>query len=156
MTETNKADTDGSSGVFSAEEKAAMKERAAEVKAEKKRGKGREADEANVLAKIAELTEPDRSLATRLHEIILEAAPQLSPKTWYGMPGYAKDGKVLVFFQSSAKFKTRYSTLGFNDSARLDDGDLWPTAYAVADLTPAVEKTVSALIAKAAAAQGGA
>ncbi|WP_066043378.1 iron chaperone [Herbiconiux solani] len=142
---------------FSAEERAAMKERAAELRAAKRKagGKGKDA-EAEVLAKIAELEQPDRGIAERLHALILEAAPDLTPKTWYGMPGYAKDGKVLVFFQSSAKFKTRYSTLGFNDSARLDDGDLWPTAYAVADLTPAVEKTVSALIAKAAAAQGGA
>jgi hypothetical protein len=112
MTDTQKPDADGSSGVFTHEEKAAMKERAAEVKAEAKRGKSRETDEANVLAKIAELTEPDRSLATRLHEIILEAAPELAPKTWYGMPGYAKDGKVLVFFQGADKFKTRYATLG--------------------------------------------
>ena len=150
MTETKKADTDGSSGVFSAEEKAAMKERAAEVKAEKKRGKGREADEANVLAKIAELTEPDRTLATRLHEIILEAAPQLSPKTWYGMPGYAKDGKVLVFFQGADKFKTRYATLGFNDNARLDDGTMWANAFALTELTDADEKAIAELIRRAA------
>ena len=150
MTETKKADADGSSGVFSAEEKAAMKERAAEVKAEKKRGKGREADEANVLAKIAELSEPDRSLATRLHEIILEAAPQLSPKTWYGMPGYAKDGKVLVFFQGADKFKTRYATLGFNDNARLDDGTMWANAFALTELTDADERAIAELIRRAA------
>jgi uncharacterized protein YdhG (YjbR/CyaY superfamily) len=149
MSETKQTADSGSSGVFTAEEKAAMKERAAEVKAEAKRGKSREADEANVLAKIAELTEPDRSLATRLHEIILEAAPELSPKAWYGMPGYAKDGKVLVFFQGADKFKTRYATLGFNDTAQLDDGTMWPNAYALTELTAANEKAVVALIKKA-------
>ena len=149
MSDTKKPDADGSSGVFTSEEKAAMKERAAEVKAENKRGKSREADEANVLAKIAELTEPDRSLATRLHEIILEAAPELSPKTWYGMPGYAKDGKVLVFFQGADKFKTRYATLGFNDNARLDDGSMWANAFALTELTDADEKKVAELIRRA-------
>ena len=150
MSETKKSAGNGSSGVFTAEEKAAMKERAAEVKAEQKRGKGREADEANVLAKIAELTEPDRSLATRLHEIILEAAPELSPKTWYGMPGYAKDGKVLVFFQGADKFKTRYATLGFNDNAALDEGSMWANAFALTQLTDADEKTIAELIKRAA------
>jgi uncharacterized protein YdhG (YjbR/CyaY superfamily) len=149
MTDTQKPDADGSSGVFTDEEKAAMKERAAEVKAEAKRGKSRETDEANVLAKIAELTEPDRSLATRLHEIILEAAPELAPKTWYGMPGYAKDGKVLVFFQGADKFKTRYATLGFNDNARLDDGSMWPNAFALTELTDADEKKIAELIRRA-------
>jgi uncharacterized protein YdhG (YjbR/CyaY superfamily) len=149
MTDTQKPDAGGSSGVFTDEEKAPMKERAAEVKAEAKRGKSREADEANVLAKIAELTEPDRSLATRLHEIILEAAPELAPKTWYGMPGYAKDGKVLVFFQGADKFKTRYATLGFNDNARLDDGSMWPNAFALTELTDADEKKIAELIRRA-------
>jgi uncharacterized protein YdhG (YjbR/CyaY superfamily) len=149
MTDTQKPDAGGSSGVFTDEEKAAMKERAAEVKAEAKRGKSREADEANVLAKIAELTEPDRSLATRLHEIILEAAPELAPKTWYGMPGYAKDGKVLVFFQGADKFKTRYATLGFNDNARLDDGSMWANAFALTELTDADEKKIAELIRRA-------
>ena len=149
MSETKKSAGDGSSGVFTTEEKAAMKERAAEVKAEAKRGKNREADEANVLAKIAELTEPDRSLATRLHEIILEAAPELSPKTWYGMPGYAKDGKVLVFFQGADKFQTRYATLGFNDNAALDDGSMWANAFALTELTDADEKKIAELIRRA-------
>jgi uncharacterized protein YdhG (YjbR/CyaY superfamily) len=150
MTETNKPASDESSGVFTAEEKAAMKERANEVKAEQKRGKGREADEQAVLAKIAELTQPDRSMAERLHEIILEAAPDLAPKTWYGMPGYAKDGKVLVFFQGADKFKTRYATLGFNDIAKLDDGSMWPNAYALTELTAADEATIAELVKKAA------
>ncbi|GAB3607221.1 DUF1801 domain-containing protein [Conyzicola nivalis] len=149
MSEAKKPATDESSGVFTAEEKAAMKERANEVKAEKKRGKGKESDEQAVLAKIAELTEPDRSLAARLHEIILEAAPDLAPKTWYGMPGYAKDGKVLVFFQGADKFKTRYATLGFNDSAKLDDGSMWPNAYALTELTAADEATIAELVKKA-------
>ena len=150
MSDTKKPATEGSSGVFTAEEKAAMKERAAEVKAEAKRGKSREADTANVLAKIAELTEPDRSLATRLHTIILEAAPELSPKTWYGMPAYAKDGKVLVFFQGADKFNTRYATLGFNDNARLDDGSMWANAFALTKLTDADEKKIAELIKRAA------
>jgi uncharacterized protein YdhG (YjbR/CyaY superfamily) len=149
MSDTEKTAAGGSSGVFTAEEKAAMKERAAEVKAEQKRDKSREADEANVLAKIAELTEPDRSLARRLHEIILEAAPELSPKAWYGMPGYAKDGKVLVFFQGADKFKTRYATLGFNDNATLDDGSMWANAFAITELTDADEKKIAGLIKRA-------
>ena len=149
MSDTKKPATDESSGVFTAEEKAAMKERAAEVKAAAKRGKSREADEANVLEKISELTEPDRSLARRLHEIITSAAPELAPKTWYGMPGYAKDGKVLVFFQGADKFKTRYATLGFNDVAKLDDGTMWPNAYALTEMTDADEKKIAELIKRA-------
>jgi uncharacterized protein YdhG (YjbR/CyaY superfamily) len=147
---TTQSSDEPTSGVFTAEEKAAMKERAAEVKAAAKRGKSREADEAVVLEKIAELTEPDRSLATRLHEIILEAAPDLAPKTWYGMPGYAKDGKVLVFFQGADKFKTRYATLGFNDNAQLDDGTMWANAFALTELTTADEKKIAELVKKAA------
>ena len=150
MSDTNKPATDESSGVFTAEEKAAMKERAAEVKAAAKRGKSREADEANVLEKISELTEPDRSLAQRLHEIITTAAPDLAPKTWYGMPGYAKDGRVLVFFQGADKFKTRYATLGFNDVAKLDDGSMWPNAYALTKLTDADAQKIAELIKRAA------
>ena len=102
-----------------------------------------------MLAKIAEMSEPDRALAERLHAIVTAAAPELSPKTWYGMPGYARDGKVLCFFQSASKFKTRYATLGFNEQANLDDGAMWPTAYALTELGEAEEAAVTALIKKA-------
>ena len=132
---------------FTAEEKAAMKERALELKAAAKKADG----ESTLLAKIAEMPEPERSMAMRLHEIIKANAPELMPKTWYGMPAYAKDDKVVCFFQSSTKFNTRYSTLGFNDSANLDEGVMWPTAYALKALTPAEEARVAALIKKAAA-----
>ncbi|MBN9389474.1 MAG: DUF1801 domain-containing protein [Chloroflexi bacterium] len=131
---------------FTAEERAAMKERAKELKAEKNRAEG----ESDLLAKIADLTEPDRSMARRLHEIITASAPDLSPKTWYGMPAYAnKEGKIVCFFQPAQKFSTRYATLGFNDSAQLDDGSMWPTAYALMELTPAEEARISELIKKA-------
>lgn len=130
---------------FSAEEKAAMKERARELKAEKER-----VDlEGAVLARIAEMPEPDRSMATRLHEIIKAAAPGLSAKTWYGMPAYVKDGKIVCFFQDAAKFKARYATLGFDDSANLDDGDMWPTSFALKKLTPEIESKITALVKKA-------
>lgn len=131
---------------FTAEEKAAMKERAKELKAEKEKADG----ESALLAKIAEMPEPERSMAARLHAIIQAAAPALVPKTWYGMPAYAnKDGKVVCFFQSAQKFGSRYATLGFNDSANLDDGNLWPTAFALKALTPAEEALITALIKKA-------
>ena len=134
---------------FTSEEKAAMKERAKELKAEERANQSRVEGESDVLAKIAELPEPDRAMATRLHAIIKASAPVLSPKTWYGMPAYAKDGKVVCFFQSSHKFKTRYSTLGFNDSANLDDGTTWPTAFALTTLTDADEAKISALVKQA-------
>lgn len=130
---------------FSADEKAAMKERARELKAEKEKANG----ESALLEKIAEMPEPDRSMAARLHEIIKAAAPALAPKTWYGMPAYAKDGKVVCFFQAAAKFNARYATFGFNDSANLDDGALWPTAFALKALTPAEEQKIAALVKKA-------
>lgn len=130
---------------FTADEKAAMKERARELKAEKEKADG----ESALLEKIAEMPEPDRSMAARLHEIIKAAAPALAPKTWYGMPAYAKDGKVVCFFQSAQKFGSRYATLGFNDSANLDDGSLWPTAFALKALTPAEEQKIAALVKKA-------
>jgi uncharacterized protein YdhG (YjbR/CyaY superfamily) len=130
---------------FSADEKAAMKERARELKAEKEKVDG----ESALLEKIAEMPEPDRSMAARLHEIIKAAAPALAPKTWYGMPAYAKDGKVVCFFQAAAKFNARYATFGFNDSANLDDGALWPTAFALKALTPAEEQKIAALVKKA-------
>ena len=137
---------------LSAEERSALKERAQELKTEERRGsKSRKADgESDVLAKIAEMPDADREIAERLHEIVTASAPNLSPKTWYGMPGYAKDGKVVVFFQSADKFSSRYATLGFNDNAQLDKGAMWPTAFAVTKLTAAVEKEIAALVKKAA------
>jgi uncharacterized protein YdhG (YjbR/CyaY superfamily) len=134
---------------FTAEERAAMKERARELKAESRRGKSRPGGEAEVLAKIAELPEPDRVLAERLHAIVTAAAPDLSPKTWYGMPAYAKDGKVVFFFQGAQKFKTRYATFGFSDAAKLDDGHLWPTAFALEQLTATEEGQIVALVRRA-------
>lgn len=140
----------GKSGGFSAEERAAMKERAEELKTETARGKGSKADsEADVFAKIAEMPEPDRAMATRIHEIVMAAAPELAPRTWYGMPAYALGGKVVCFFQSAIKFKARYATLGFSDTAALDDGEMWPTSYALTGLTPAVEKRIAALVKQA-------
>ncbi len=131
---------------FTAEERAAMKERAQEVKTAR-RGKGAKVDEAAaLLAKIAELSEPDRGMAERLHAIITSAAPQLTPRTYYGMPAWALEGSVLCFFQPAQKFTTRYATFGFNDNARLDDGAMWPTAFALTKLTPEVEERIAALI----------
>ena len=130
---------------FTDEERAAMKERAQELKAEAAKADG----ESDVLAKIAEMAEPDRAMAERLHAIVKASAPDLAPKTWYGMPAYAMDGKVVCFFQSAQKFKTRYATLGFSDTANLDDGDMWPTAFALNGLTPAEEAKIVALVKKA-------
>lgn len=130
---------------FTADERAAMKERAAELKAEAGRADG----EAAVLAKIGDMPKDDRALAERLHAIIRETAPSLSPRTWYGMPAYAKDGKVLCFFQAASKFKARYATLGFSDEARLDDGAMWPTSFALTKLTATEEARIRALIGKA-------
>ncbi len=137
---------------FTDEERSAMKERAREMKAEARRGpRADKADgESVVLAKIAEMPEPDRAMATRLHAIITASAPALSPKTWYGMPAYAKDGKVVCFFQSAQKFKSRYATLGFNDEAKLDEGAMWPTSFALKELTAAEEAKIAALVKKAA------
>ena len=139
---------------FTDEERAAVKERAQELKAEARRGarsKKEKADgESDVLAKIAEMPEPERSMANRLHALIKASAPGLAPKTWYGMPAYAKDGKVVCFFQSAQKFKTRYATLGFSDAANLDEGAMWPTAFALKELGPAEEARISALVKKAA------
>ena len=137
---------------FSEEERAAMKQRAAELRAAGRRGRGAEkaaADERDVLAKIAEMQPADRALAERLHTIIIAAAPDLSPKLWYGMPAYAKDGKMVCFFQSAEKFKTRYAELGFSDHAKLDDGAMWPVAYALTDLSESDEAAISALVKKA-------
>jgi len=134
---------------FTDEERAAMKERAKELKAEARANKNRAEGESDVLAKIAEMPEPERAMAKRLHEIITASAPALSPKTWYGMPAYAKDGKVVCFFQSAQKFNTRYATLGFSDAANLDEGALWPTAFALKELTATEEERIGALVKKA-------
>jgi uncharacterized protein YdhG (YjbR/CyaY superfamily) len=130
---------------FTAEEKAAMRERARELKAGEDRADG----ERDLLAKIAELPPPDRAVAERLHALITAAAPDLSPRTWYGMPAYAKDDKVICFFKSAHKFKTRYATLGFSDKANLDDGHMWPTDFALAKLTAAEERRIRALVKQA-------
>lgn len=140
---------DNSSRGFSDEERAAMKERALELKAEARANKDRAKGDQAVLAKIAEMPEPDRSMAMRIHEIIKASAPVLSPKTWYGMPAYARDGKIVCFFQSAQKFNTRYATFGFNDTANLDEGALWPTAFALKELTLAEEAKIAALVKKA-------
>jgi uncharacterized protein YdhG (YjbR/CyaY superfamily) len=128
-----------------------MKERAQELKATARRGpRSHEADgESDVLAKIADMPQPDRAMAERLHAIIAASAPVLSPKTWYGMPAYAKDGNVVCFFQSAQKFKTRYATLGFSDKANLDEGAMWPTTFALKELTSAEEARIGALVKKA-------
>jgi uncharacterized protein YdhG (YjbR/CyaY superfamily) len=136
---------------FTDEERAAMKERAQELKAAARRGpRADKADgESAVLAKIAEMPKPDRAMGKRLHAIIKASAPALSPKTWYGMPAYAKDGKVVCFFQSAQKFKSRYATLGFSDEANLDKGAMWPTSFALKELTAAEEAKIGALVKKA-------
>jgi uncharacterized protein YdhG (YjbR/CyaY superfamily) len=130
---------------FTAEERAAMRERAREQKAEAQRADGERA----VLAKIAEMQGPDRAMAERLHEIVKASAPELSPKTWYGMPAYAKDGKVVCFFQSAQKFNSRYATFGFNDTANLDEGAMWATSFALKELTDTEEAKISALVKRA-------
>jgi len=136
---------------FTAEERAAMKEHFQELQAAERRGpRATKADgESDVLAKIAEMPEHDRALAERLHALVTAAAPDLSPRTWYGMPAYAKDGNIVCFFQSAQKFKSRYATLGFSDKASLDDGDLWPVYYALKELTAATEARIVALIKQA-------
>jgi uncharacterized protein YdhG (YjbR/CyaY superfamily) len=140
-----KKETQKSKG-FTADEKAAMKERAKELKAEAAKADG----ESSLLAKIAEMPEPDRVMASRLHEIVKANAPTLLPKTWYGMPAYAnKDGKIVCFFQSADKFDARYATFGFNDTANLDDGAMWATSFALKELTAAEEKKIIALVKKA-------
>ncbi len=132
---------------FSAEERAAMKERAAELRAEGKKGAKKADDLQSALDSIAKMTPEDRALAERVHQTVTATAPGLSPKTWYGMPAYANaDGKVVVFFQDSGKFKYRYSTLGFQETANLDDGDMWPVTYALQKWSPAVEKKVTELV----------
>ncbi len=136
---------------FTDDERSAMKERAEELRAEARGGAraGRSDGERDVLAKIAEMAEPDRAMAARLHAIVTHSAPALAPKTWYGMPAYARDGKVVCFFQSAQKFKSRYATIGFSDEAKLDDGAMWPTAFALKALTAAEEARIAALVRKA-------
>jgi uncharacterized protein YdhG (YjbR/CyaY superfamily) len=135
---------------FTDEERAAMKERAKELKAEERANKNRAAGESDVLAKIAEMQEPDRAMAKRLHEIVKASAPALSPKTWYGMPAYAnKDGKVVCFFQSAQKFNSRYATLGFSDQANLDEGAMWPVSFALKELSATGEARIGALVKRA-------
>jgi uncharacterized protein YdhG (YjbR/CyaY superfamily) len=132
---------------FTAEEREAMKERAQELKAATRRGRKKEDEESAVLAKIAELPEPDRAMAERLHAIITASAPELSPRTWYGMPAYAnKDGKVVCYFTAASKFKERYATFGFNAEANLDEGNMWPTSFALRDLTADEEVRIEALV----------
>ena len=134
---------------FTTEERAAMKERVREL-----RGGDKADGESDLLAKIAEMKEPDRSMAKRIHAIVRASAPELTPKTWYGMPAYARDDKVVCFFQSAQKFKARYATFGFNDSAKLDDGAIWPIGFAVKELTPAAEERIAALVKRAVAGPG--
>jgi uncharacterized protein YdhG (YjbR/CyaY superfamily) len=131
---------------FTDEERAAMKERAKELKAEERANKDRAAGESAVLAAIAEMEESDRALAERVHALVKASAPALSPKTWYGMPAYAKDGKVICFFQSAQKFKTRYATLGFSDQANLDEGTMWPTSFALTELTASDKARIAVLV----------
>ena len=136
---------------FTAEERAAMRERAKELKAEARANKKKAEGESDLLAKIAEMQEPDRSMAERLHEIVKASAPALWPKTWYGMPAYAnKDGKVVCFFQGAQKFDSRYATLGFSDEANLDEGAMWPTSFALKELTAAEEAKIGELVKRAA------
>ena len=134
---------------FTDEERAAMKDRAQELKGEARANKNKADGESDVLAKIAEMSEPDRTMAKRLHALIKASAPALSPKTWYGMPAYAKDGKGVCFFQSAQKFNARYATFGFSDTANLDEGAMWPTAFALKELTAAAEASIGTLVKKA-------
>jgi len=149
MTET-KTPAKRGTAAFTAEERSAMKERASELKADARATKDRAEGERDVLAKIAEMRPADRDMAERLHALVQARAPYLVPKTWYGMPAYARDGKVVCFFQSAQKFSTRYATLGFSDEARLDHGGMWPTAFALSNWTPADDLTIGALVKQAA------
>ena len=143
------AAVDKTSKGFTADEKAAMRERAKELKAEARVDRDKAEGERDVLAKIAEMPAADRAMAERLHAVVKASAPALSPKTWYGMPAYAKDGKIVCFFTPAAKFKSRYATFGFNDDANLDEGTMWPTSFALMKLTPGDEKRIGTLVKKA-------
>jgi uncharacterized protein YdhG (YjbR/CyaY superfamily) len=144
---SSRSKTKKASNVFSQEERAAMQE---VIRERRRQSSGKADGESEVLTKIAEMAKPDRMMAERLHAIVKSSAPNLSPKTWYGMPAYAKDGNVICFFQSAQKFKSRYSTFGFQPAAHLDDGDMWATSFALNKLTPAIEKRIGALVKKAA------
>ena len=144
----SKSTTKKSKG-FTDEERAAMKERAKELKAEERANRKKEEGEKDLLEKIAEMTGSDRTMAERIHAIVTTHAPDLWPKTWYGMPAYARDGKIVCFFQPAAKFDARYATLGFDDSANLDEGNMWPTSFALKELTAAEEAKIAALVKKA-------
>jgi uncharacterized protein YdhG (YjbR/CyaY superfamily) len=149
MSDTKDAATKSArgSGGFTDAEKAAMQERAREAKAARKGSK--EDGRAALLAKIAEMPSPDREMAERIHAIVSEVAPELQPRTWYGMPAYYRNGKVLCFFQAAAKFKARYATFGFDEEAKLDEGNMWPTSYALSKLTPADERRIAELVKRA-------
>ena len=149
-TPSNKSTKDKKSDGFTEEERAAMKARAQELKAEARAKKNRSEGERDVLAAIAAMKEPDRAMAKRLHAIVQESGPDLWPKTWYGMPAYARDGKVVCFFKSAGKFKSRYATFGFEEAANLDEGAMWPVAFALTKLTAADEAKIGALVKKAA------
>ena len=144
-----KSTTRKASKGFTDEERAAMKERAQELKEEARTSKDRAAGEKAVLAKLAEMPEPDRAMGERLHALIKDTAPGLTPRTWYGMPAYAKDGKVVCYFTPASKFKERYATFGFNATANLDEGNMWPTSFALKELTPPEEARIAALVKKA-------
>ncbi len=148
MAERKPARKGTQSAGFTDEERAAMKERAQELEAAR-RGGGKADGESAVLAKLAEMPQPDRAMGERVHAIVTASAPSLSPRLWYGMPAYAKEGKVVCFFQGAQKFKTRYSTLGFSDAAKLDDGAMWPTSFALTDLTAAAEARIAELVKQA-------
>jgi uncharacterized protein YdhG (YjbR/CyaY superfamily) len=152
MNETQKSaksNTAKPSKGFTAEERAAMRERAKELKAEQRANRDRAAGEKDLLAKVAEMPEPDRSMAERIHAVVTAAAPELAPRTWYGMPAYARDGKVVCFFTAASKFKERYATFGFQAEANLDEGTMWPTSFALKELTADDEKKIAALVKKA-------
>lgn len=144
---TKDAGADTNAGGFTAEERDAMQERVRELKAA--RGGSKADGQADLLAKIAEMAEPDRSMAERVHAIVMASAPDLAPRTWYGMPAYAKDGKVICFFQAASKFKVRYATFGFQPDAHLDDGPMWPASFALVEMTPAVEARIAELVKRA-------
>ena len=145
----NTAATNETSDGFTAAERAAMKERAKELKAEARAEKDKAAGERDLLAKIAEMSEPDRTMAERIHAVVKASAPELSPKTWYGMPAYARDGKVVCFFTPAQKFNSRYATFGFNDDANLDDGSMWPTSFALTEWNADNEARIGALVKRA-------
>ncbi len=147
-TKATRSTTEGNSTGFTEDEKAAMKERARELKAEKRKS-GKADGEADLLAKVAEMPDADKAIAERIHAIVRANAPDLQPKTWYGMPAYARDGKVVCFFKAASKFGSRYAEFGFNEDARLDDGSMWPTVFALTKLTPSDEERVAALLRKA-------